>query len=409
MNILIIAGLLIFLAITLWRREWGVYLIILLLPSYQIRFSLGVPFTFLEGMILTLALRELIYLVRGKKMRSAVQTLFHSPVLTMAVAAFLFAALVSIFTGPSMIKGAGIFKAYFFEAFLFYAIVILTIDTREKLSRLIQCLALLVAYLSTFGVFQFLTLTNLPPSWWAVNVASRRITSLLNHPNALALLLGPVLSFLAFVPKNKWMWVALPLGATAMYLSFSRAAWLAIFVSILIIGLFTEHRKKILLGSLAVTVLIVVIPYSRQKLLELSLGEDPSRENRLVLWSAAGDILKESPIFGAGLTGFREEYKNYPLGPDRVVQNYPHNFFLNFWLETGLLGFISVTALLILYYKKLRIIIRQAEFKNLALGLGAAMAVVVLHGLVDVPYFKNDLAVLFWLLLALPQLKFLPS
>jgi len=132
MNILIIAGLLIFLAITLWRREWGVYLIILLLPSYQIRFSLGVPFTFLEGMILTLALRELIYLVRGKKMRSAVQTLFHSPVLTMAVAAFLFAALVSIFTGPSMIKGAGIFKAYFFEAFLFYAIVILTIDTREK-------------------------------------------------------------------------------------------------------------------------------------------------------------------------------------------------------------------------------------------------------------------------------------
>ena len=29
------------------------------------------------------------------------------------------------------------------------------------------------------------------------------------------------------------------------------------------------------------------------------------------------------------------------------------------------------------------------------------MTVIIIHGLVDVPYFKNDLAVMFWALLAI--------
>lgn len=31
----------------------------------------------------------------------------------------------------------------------------------------------------------------------------------------------------------------------------------------------------------------------------------------------------------------------------------------------------------------------------------ASMAALLVHGLVDVPYFKNDLAVLFWILISL--------
>jgi ASC-1-like (ASCH) protein len=33
------------------------------------------------------------------------------------------------------------------------------------------------------------------------------------------------------------------------------------------------------------------------------------------------------------------------------------------------------------------------------------MAALLVHGLVDVPYFKNDLAILFWLIMALPLLE----
>jgi len=88
------------------------------------------------------------------------------------------------------------------------------------------------------------------------------------------------------------------------------------------------------------------------------------------------------------------------------VQNYPHNFFLNFYLETGLLGFVSMVGLLALFYKKIRDLART-KFLYLATPLAAGMLMIILHGLVDVPYFKNDLSVLFWLVYALPNLAFL--
>ena len=40
------------------------------------------------------------------------------------------------------------------------------------------------------------------------------------------------------------------------------------------------------------------------------------------------------------------------------------------------------------------------NLRFLSLGLLSAMVVILIHGLVDVPYFKNDLAVMFWLLIA---------
>lgn len=384
---LIVVGLASFLLLSILRPRYGVYLIVLLLPSYQIRFALaGVPMTFLEGMILILAAVTLQDVTRFKKIN--IREL-------LPIGLFLLAALMSIFFAPDKIKAAGIFKAYFFEPVLFYFLVRVLIDTREKLRRLYDTLALLVLYLSIFGLYQFLTLQSLPVSWWAVGVAGRRITSLLNHPNALTLLLGPLVALLIFQPqKSKLHFAAIAAGGASIYLTLSRAGWLALGAVVAGFGFFTEHRKKVVAGALVALCLMLLVPFSRQKLLDLAGGADPTQENRYLLWSAGLDLIKQHPLTGVGLMGFHEEFKNYPIGPDRVVQNYPHNFFLNFWVETGLLGLISMICLLIIFYKKSRH----------RLPVAAAMTVILLHGLVDVPYFKNDLSVLFWLLLALPDL-----
>lgn len=44
---------------------------------------------------------------------------------------------------------------------------------------------------------------------------------------------------------------------------------------------------------------------------------------------------------------------------------------------------------------------RVISYGLLVMGLLSAMVVIVVHGLVDVPYFKNDLAVMFWALVAM--------
>ena len=406
---LILSGLALFVILVSRKREWGIYLIILLLPTYQIRFQLGsIPLTFLECMILLLAGTEFFFLAKNKRMAAALKQILGMDFWRTAfIFLFFAAAAISVFVAPDLQKSAGVFKAYFFEAILFYFLVILIIDSEKKLNRLWQIFAILITYISIFGIYQFLTLSSLPVSWWAVNVASRRITSLLNHPNALALLLGPVLAMLFLRPqKNRMLSLALGLGSLAIYLSFSRASWLALIIALSVAALFTEHKKKILSFAFLVALLIFLLPFSRAKIIDLAKGEDLAQENRLVLWGAATDIIKNSPVFGVGLTGFREAYKDYPLGPDRVIQNYPHNFFLNFWLETGLLGLAAMIGLLVIFYKKIHRL-RRTAWAPTGLAIGLGMTVILLHGLVDVPYFKNDLSVLFWLIYALPNLQFL--
>ena len=386
--IIIIAGLACYALLTILRRDFGVYFIVLLLPVYQIRFSVfGIPTTFLEWMLAILAIVALVGNFRS--ILAAIKT-----PQSFWIALLLLATGLSVFISPVPIKAAGIWKAYFFEPVVFFFLIRALISDEARRRRLVNCIAISVLYLSMFGLYQFLTLENLPPSWWAVDVASRRITSLLNHPNALALLLGPMLAFLVFWPgKTVLSWTALVSGFLALYLSFSRASWLAILITTLIVGGFSKHWKKMLIAGVLMATLVMIVPFSREKILTLASGTDPSKENRYVLWSAAVDMLRQSPFFGVGLMGFHEKFKTYPLGPDQVVQNYPHNFFLNFWLETGFLGLVAIIAILIGFFRRLK--------KELKPPLLAAMLVILLHGLVDVPYFKNDLSIFFWMLLAL--------
>ncbi|MCH8049550.1 hypothetical protein IH979_02465, partial [Patescibacteria group bacterium] len=74
-----------------------------------------------------------------------------------------------------------------------------------------------------------------------------------------------------------------------------------------------------------------------------------------------------------------------------------HNIFLNIWSELGILGLLAFFWLAFYTIRTIQIHRDDA----LKLAAFAALATMVIHGLVDVPYFKNDLAVMTWLLLAI--------
>ena len=385
----LIFGLVSFSFLAAMKKEWGIYLIILLLPTYQIRFSVvSVPMTFLESLILLLTAIEFASLIHTGQFKTFWwEQITTKPKVSLSILLFLLAAIASIYVSPVPIKGAGIFKAYFLEAVLFYFLCLAIIDTKKKFTHVVQSLATLVCYVSLFGIYQFITLYNLPFSWWGIEVAERRITSLLNHPNAVALLLGPVLAMLMVLPKSKISFIAIASGLVALFMTFSRASWLALIATLILFGLISSaYRKKIFVLGVVLGILMFTAPYSRNKVLEVTVGNDPSKKNRYVLWHAAFDMLKKSPVTGVGLMGFHENFKNYPVGPDRVIQNYPHNFFLNFWLETGFIGLLSISALLVLFYKKIWELMKTNN-RTVALGTAAGITMVLLHGMVDVPYF----------------------
>jgi len=89
---------------------------------------------------------------------------------------------------------------------------------------------------------------------------------------------------------------------------------------------------------------------------------------------------------------------------------YPHNLVLNFWSELGLAGLLLFIWIILKYFwlgiSSLSLRGSASDRSNLTtekylvIGLISAMVVIIVHGLVDVPYFKNDLAIMFWLLAA---------
>ena len=84
---------------------------------------------------------------------------------------------------------------------------------------------------------------------------------------------------------------------------------------------------------------------------------------------------------------------------------YPHNLLLAVWVELGLAGLLIFLTILYQFFRACFSPPHggrgNARGWGLRAGLVVALSVILIHGLVDVPYFKNDLAMLFWVIVAL--------
>jgi O-antigen ligase len=123
---------------------------------------------------------------------------------------------------------------------------------------------------------------------------------------------------------------------------------------------------------------------------------------RWEIWRTTGELIRQHPIEGLGLGDYQREFGaltagrvNYPefITPRALT---PHNLWLNAWVQIGLIGLIGFIGLIGL---AVRSYLRAEPSIAATLGL-ALLTTILLHGLVDTPAWKNDLAVLFWLALA---------
>jgi O-antigen ligase len=189
-------------------------------------------------------------------------------------------------------------------------------------------------------------------------------------------------------------------------LTFSRGGYLGLLA--IAVGLALSHRRRLVLVA---ATLIAALAASRVPPIASRLGHevdlaDPN--NSLVergrLWGATLRMLRDHPLFGGGLSGFKQAIAPYGVQQSAAEDvMYPHNIVLNAWTETGLLGLMAFGWVLV---QAVRVAItgwREAEptWRPLYAGVILAIAAMVVHGLVDVPYWKNDLSVEFWALLAL--------
>ena len=114
------------------------------------------------------------------------------------------------------------------------------------------------------------------------------------------------------------------------------------------------------------------------------------------MWHETLSMLRAHPLFGAGLAAFPTAIAPYHNAEYYEIFQYPHNTFLTVWSELGILGLL---AFLVIAYVVVRSVWQERNSPHV-LAAFAGLSTMVIHGLVDVPFFKNDLALLTALLLA---------
>ena len=407
--------LLLFLAFSYRKPMWAGMFVLATLPSYLVRFQIGsIPFTLLEGMIWAFALGALASGALGLKLRRQGRPVDRKNLpFVILVTLFLAAGLVSVFAAPETNAALGILKSYVVEAALFTLVFLLVwrrhvgAQNSVPLHGLLYTLGTTTLLVSFYAIFQKLTGFGIPNAFWQAE-ETRRATSIFEYPNALGLYLGPIAvlywgAFLAALKKRR------PRPATLAFVVFF-ASLLAILFAVsegalfgVAAGMFVvvilalpKHKKPgtvgtrhgVFLLAVIIAAVFLAVPPTRHYFVEKVSLNDFSGGVRIAMWSETWEMLQDRPLLGAGLAGYQERVAPYHQDPLVEVYLYPHNIFLNFWSEMGLLGLVCVVGLFILFFLRTR--------NPILLGL---MIQILVHGLVDAPFFKNDLAIIFLMVL----------
>ncbi|OGI28843.1 MAG: hypothetical protein A2184_00580 [Candidatus Moranbacteria bacterium RIFOXYA1_FULL_44_7] len=221
-----------------------------------------------------------------------------------------------------------------------------------------------------------------------------------------------------------------------LYLTKSYGAWLAIGL-VLMIVFWLKYRKLWPIKYLAITIIILIIFIAAASFGKFEnikkLGERSSLASREMIWKSAGLMIEKNPVLGIGPGNFQEKYleyqKYFPPYLEWAVPQ-PHNLYLAFWLESGLAGLAGFFWVVWLFFKdnkKIYPLTKISEHHNALVhktkkqtqespseknnfGEGARdfygsifLAIILyflIHGLVDTTYWRNDMAVIFWTIVA---------
>ncbi len=410
-----------------------------LAPAYVLRFSLGpLPANLPMVWVFFVWLAFACWLWQKQLWPEFVSFIKNSEKkLLVLVALFSASGIIALFIHGFSRAKLGQFTVLFLQPISVFFISRYLIAKFPKTRRLllVTCYSLLAAA-GLYAAIQYFSLFGLPVQYWGNSVEPKRAVSFFTHPNFYALWSAPLLAFLIpdlrlkieDVRKNWHFILGWVIGSLGLLLSFSRAGWLSLFAAAavyLIVAADNKVRKIFFAAAAAAILVAVATPNLRYRLLLPFYGEK-SAVSRLSLWETGWKGTKESPIFGLGLTGFAQNWQRLNTDPGLAADshNFPHNIFLNFWTETGILGLLSFMGLVGLYiFRGLRrgVIpslaegslnspIADKEFltsdvfaRNGIFKLSIALFLVALltQGLIDNPYFKNDLAMVFWIILSL--------
>jgi O-antigen ligase len=280
------------------------------------------------------------------------------------------------------------------------------------------CILALAQYL--FGIFpgaqydftkrlvwpyvDFVTLQASSANWVAFFVAPAFLLSFFNLVNLVKT--GPIFKGAKLNNGVILYNSGMLLGALVLFLTQSYGAWAAVFLAIafyLFRALKLKHFLIILcvmLVSIGGVFLIIKSSYKYKIMTgQQAYKYDNSIVSRFDIYKMDMSMIAAHPFLGVGFNQFQSYFTTYQeqvLGHKYMESQIPphaHNFFVGMWISLGVLGFLGM---LILVFG----IFWRCKFKPDNPAAFVLLAIMI-HGLVDSYYWRQEIAYTFWLIVAL--------
>lgn len=272
----------------------------------------------------------------------------------------------------------------------------------------------------------FLQEVPLDPAWNGVSIVwssagrSLRAYGLTDHPNILGGCLAIALILIVILHlqiADRWKILSgsiFILGASALFLTFSRSAWLGLAAGLSFIALWLALTRRknefiqLLVLGLGSALILTPLLWQNVNLLDSRLGgggsflaatpENQSIQQRVILNQQAGQIFLNHPLTGIGVGTFPE--KIYQARPDNPFSpEPPHLVFLDVAAETGGLGAWFYLLLEALPWVYLLFNFRRFQHSMPLIGVSAALLVISVISLFDYyPWLLNPGRFWQWLL-----------
>lgn len=209
---------------------------------------------------------------------------------------------------------------------------------------------------------------------------------------------------------RRWWPLLLPAGALglfALYISFSRAALIALAAAGLIM---VRSRKGLLVVPLVVAAVVLGSPDLLRERFATLTSQGSEVATRVEIWTTAQSIWFANPLLGAGVGSFPVAYAESRTPGKRFLPHtafepppHAHNVYLNLLSENGVLGLAVLLFLLAAAGVKTLSLrrSRDREVSLLASGLLAALVAFCVHNLFDVTLSDRKTGLFVWAVLGL--------
>lgn len=307
------------------------------------------------------------------------------------------------------------FLIYHISAALCVLVTVAVARSAEDLKRLAAGGGVCVLVSSLYGVYQRIQGVEVNESYVDLTVNEGmpgRVESYFDNPNTFAevlILLLPLVLALIFCSRHWWSKLmasgVFVIGAAALGMTYSRASWVGMACAMVVMVFLWKPRLIpgfVVLSCLAMPFLPDTI---WNRILTIANPADSSTASRIPLYEAAVEVIKKSPITGAGLgTAATQDYiRDFNLYHGDAPFVHAHNFYLQVWIEAGLLGIVGFVGSMLWNIKRAAHTVRHCEdsaARTLTCAAASALCGAMVCGLADYLWNYPRVMCIFWFVFA---------